>query len=333
MSAVNTASSFRAEVNAVYIVSLPTEAQTTHDVGSLVSVVLGVEAVESVSIIHKKAPNGVVYRSALVNIDKWSDNPVALFRHDEILASQKSEDVRGCAYSELMDASGNLYPLNIHFDNGKPMDHVRFMFAEKETNSKEPLALEKDAWTSIYIPFLPNDLSMINGDVRYDNEDTLSALFENELKVGKVSRIDFMSKGIPGSEDDVRCAYVHFDHWYDNRAAKNMRSVIEKRGNFVCNGFYDGFEFRRFMNQRFINFKVNYRPIPTVDESLNVHQLAAAKVALEQKVVQLEKMYTDACNNLAGMVESMMVREQKLKELQDEIADLKAKPMAFDVEA
>jgi hypothetical protein len=33
---------------------------------------------------------------------------------------------------------------------------------------------------------------------------------------------------------------------------------------------------------------VNYKPIPTADASLNIHQLAAAKEALEKRVAELE---------------------------------------------
>jgi hypothetical protein len=67
-----------------------------------------------------------------------------------------------------------------------------------------------------------------------------------------------------------------------------VRKSVNARGEFVCHGYYNGFDFCKFDRNRFITFKVNYKPIPTADASLNIHQLAAAKEALEKRVAELE---------------------------------------------
>jgi hypothetical protein len=127
----------------------------------------------------------------------------------------------------------------------------------------------------------------------------LAAFFEDELKIGQVSRVDFVSRTIPGQETTVRSAYIHFDHWYDNNVSKTVRKSVNARGEFVCHGYYNGFDFCKFDRNRFITFKVNYKPIPTADASLNIHQLAAAKEALEKRVAELEAKNAELENALA----------------------------------
>jgi hypothetical protein len=172
---------------------------------------------------------------------------------------------------------------------------------------------------------------MDNGDVRLNDEDELTAFFEDKLKVGKVSRIDFMSKAVPNSDRVAKCAYVHFDQWYDNQTAKLVRKTIATKGEFSCNGFYDGFEFCRFDKNRYINLKVNHKPIPAVTEDMNVHQLAARVKILEEQNAELERQneqvradYSDVCIHRSNQIMSMMDREQKIRELEEEVAQLKS---------
>jgi hypothetical protein len=149
-----------------------------------------------------------------------------------------------------------------------------------------PLQLEEGEWTSIYIPVIPPDLTMDNGDMRYNDQSSFAELFEDQLKIGQVSRIDFVTR----SNKKGRSAYVHFDHWYDNSVAKYIRDQIQTKDLFVCNGFYDGYEFCEFDRLRFIVFKVNNRPIPEIvlAEDLNVPQLIARVKELEQEIARLK---------------------------------------------
>ena len=257
------------QVEALRIIALPRELQTTYDISNFLADKVDVTAT-SVNIVTMKAENGVVYRSAFVDI---TGSPLLQEKTELII---RGEDVPG----------------GIHYDNGKPMTYMKVVSAKKHAPSTETLELKEEEWSSIYIPFLPADLSADNGDVRYTGQDGLAELFEDHLKIGQVERIDFMSKPVPGSDRKNMCAYVHFTTWFNNQTTKLVRGVIQDKGEFMCNGFYDGFEFRRFDNRRFITFKVNHKPIPAVSlteqEELNVHQLVAAKANLEARVAELE---------------------------------------------
>jgi len=260
-------------LEAIRLVSLPSEIQTGGDVFQFMKNVLRMDAT-SVNIVSMQTESGVRYRSAFVDIaSTGEEDPLLIQALLEGFASIRDQDIPG----------------GIHFDNGKPMSHIKILPTKKHAPSTETLSLEADDWTSIYIPVLPDDLSMDNGDMRYNNEDTLAEFFEDQLKIGKVSRIDFMSKPVPNSDRVAKCAYVHFDKWYDNNFAKLVRKTITTKGEFSCNGYYDGFEFCRFDKNRYINFKVNHKPIPAATEDMNVHQLAARVRFLEEQNANLEE--------------------------------------------
>ena len=246
---------------------------------------LGFEA-SSVNIVVMQTESGVHYRTAFVDVKQWDE-------YEQVNAFQSKLVDAGQAGIILQSRD---FPAPLHFDNGKPMSHMKIAVAKKHSPSTEPLQLEDGEWSSIYIPVIPADLGMDNGDVRYNTEESLCEFFEDHLKIGQVSRIDFMTKSVPGSDREVRCAYVHFDKWYDNHTAKLVRKTIASKGEFSCNGFYDGFEFRRFQFSRFINFKVNHKPIPAATADMNVHQLAARVKLLEEQNAQLEERIAELEN-------------------------------------
>jgi len=314
-------------LEAIRIVSLPSEIQTSNDAYSFVKEFLYLEAT-SVNIVPMQTEQGVRYRSAFVDVSCSTDDRSSDFfngQYDSV-----------CVY-------GRDLPGGLHFDNGKPMDHVKVVRAKPHAPSKDSLQLEDGDWTSIYIPVLPGDLTLDNGDVQLNNEDELSEFFEDRLKIGKVSRIDFMSKQVPGSDRTATCAYVHFDNWYDNHTAKLVRKVINDRGEFSCNGYYDGFEFCRFDKNRYLNFKVNHKPIPAATSDMNVHQLLARVKILEEQNEVLERKYalledqhaqvkadySDICVQRSNQVMSMMAREQKINELEQKNQELEVEVMRF----
>jgi len=145
----------------------------------------------------------------------------------------------------------------------------------------------QDSWRSIYIPVVPTDL-LIGGQ-----EVDLVKFFEQALNVGRISRIDFVNRKLESTDKEIRSAYVHFDFWCDNHVATNLRRVIDYYGEYKCKGFYDGFVFNHFDNNRFMAFKVNHKPIPEADGSLNVHQLNAIKVGLEKENTELRAKVDD----------------------------------------
>lgn len=306
MSAVSQSSS----VEAIRIVSLPYNMQTTYDVHSFAKDMLHLDA-SSVNIVNMQTEAGVNYRTAFVDIQQWDESEQAnLYQSKLIEAGQWGISI--LTYD---------FPKPLLFDNGKPMSHLKITMAKKHSPSTEPLKLEDSEWSSIYIPVIPADLGMDNGDVRYNTEDSLAEFFEDHLKIGKVSRIDFMSKSVPGSDREVRCAYVHFEKWYDNHTTKLVRKTIASKGEFSCNGFYDGFEFRRFERSRFINFKVNHKPIPAATADMNVHQLAARVKLLEEQNAKLEERVSELENendDLKYMVGNAQVSVDEYKRLYNE---------------
>lgn len=259
------------QIRAIRLVSLPSELQSTYDVSVFVKQMIGLDS-DSVNIVPMQTDSGVRYRTAFVDISKDSD----------VDCLQQIADFG-------ITIQGSDVPGGIHFDNGKPMSHMKVTGAKPHAPSTTPLLLEDGAWTSIYIPVIPADLTMDNGDMRYVDESSLAEFFEDQIKIGEISRIDFMSKPVPGSDRQTRCAYVHFDKWYDNHTAKLVRKTVESKGEFSCNGFYDGFEFRKFDRNRFITFKVNHKPIPAATDDMNIHQLAARVKLLEEQNARLEE--------------------------------------------
>jgi hypothetical protein len=268
------------KLDAIRIVSLPSEIQTGNDVFQFMKNVLRMDAT-SVNIVPMQTTSGVHYRSAFADISSTGEEDPLLIQ-------------------ALMKGFANIHDQNIpggiHFDNGKPMSHIKIVPAKRHGASKDPLTLEAGDWTSIYIPVLPEDLTMDNGDVRLNTEHALTEFFEDQLKIGKVSRIDFMSKPVPNSDRVAKCAYVHFEQWYNNHVAKLVRKTINDKGEFSCNGYYDGFEYCRFERNRYINFKVNHKPIPAATEDMNIHQLAARVKFLEEQNAQLEQRIAEVLN-------------------------------------
>lgn len=289
-------------VEAIRIVSLPCELKTPYDVSDFITKTLGLGSVASVNIVNMKTEAGVRYRSAFIDIDEW----VSSDSNDKLLG----EIVEAGQSGVSLNASE--IHLNVHFDNGKAMTHIKITSAKKHSPTKTPMTLEEGEWASIYIPFLPEDLGMDNGDMRYKNTADFAEFFEDLLMIGQVDRIDFISRPVAGSDRMVRCAYVHFDHWYDNTVAATIRRVITDKGEFHCNGFYDGFEYRVFDRKRFITFKVNHKPIPAVTEELNVHQLVARIKNLEDENARLEEEATKS-----------LTMEETFKQLQAKMEQFK----------
>jgi hypothetical protein len=295
------------KIEAIRIVSLPIEINTVNDVFNFVVNILKLDAT-SVNIVPMHTDSGVKYRTAFVDIVlSGYENPSFIQSINSGGATINSKDIFG----------------GIHFDNGKPMSHIKILSSKKHGVSTEPLQLEDGEWSSIYIPIIPSDLSTDNCDVQYNTEETMKELFESHLKIGKVCRIDFITKAIPNGDRLSKCAYVHFDKWYDNTTTNLIRKTITTKGEFNCTGYYKGFEFIKFDNNRYISFKINHKPIPAVTEDMNIHQLSARVTMLEEQNAQLEKLYHDSCLYKDNKTLIMINNEENLTDL---ISD-NSKPM------
>jgi hypothetical protein len=269
----------------------------------------------SVNIVPMQTEQGVRYRSAFVDINGLVADNVSRPMSQSFI----------CGAIDSLTIRGDDVPGGLHFDNGKRMSHVKVVGAKKHSPSKEPLQLEEGEWTSVYIPVIPEDLTMDNGDVQLTSENGLSEFFEDMLKIGKVSRIDFMTKPIPNTDRVAKCAYVHFDNWYDNHTTKLVRKTIDGKGEFSCNGYYDGFEFQKFERARFITFKVNHKPIPAVTEDMNIHQVASANKALSEANAELQNENKD----LKYMFGNAQLKANEYERMYNELLQENAKMKSY----
>jgi hypothetical protein len=271
-------------------------------------------AVKSISISQNTAPNGLVFRSAIVELESWTDS---------YLANMLTDNRQITISSYYLDERGD--NVQFHFDNGKPMLHIKYVFVETDSARdvrQTPTLDTSNAWSSIYIPVIPVDLQFdTQAEDSYDiqTEDGLRRFFETKMGLGLVSRVDFVSKSIPNSTATVRSAYVHFESWSDCPAARHVRDQIDCTGEFFVKGHYDGYNFVRFRNRRFMVLKMNHSPIPEANPEANVHQLASRNGELEEQVKSLEAQVAD--------LEAKLIMFETMNEM------LKEKVSASQVEA
>jgi len=170
-------------------------------------------------------------------------------------------------------------------------------------------AVDDVNWSSLYIPFLPENLRL-SGQILDANE--LSYLIDHHLGLGRVKRIDFIDRAVPAGAPAAKSAFVHFDYWYDNYDARSFRATMLSKGAIQLYGYNMIGQDNRFAllqdgqfsrEPQYITLKINRAPIPDAPEAetLNVHQLAVAKRSLEQQIAlltetvrQLETQLTEA---------------------------------------
>lgn len=265
------------------IVSLPRELQTKGDIAWYISEALQFGTIASINITQKTATNGLLFRSATIVMEQLS----LLFPLD--LIKEGSYQLPSCIY-EHMNINGSI---QFHFDNGKPMLHIKCVHIDNTTESNEVIDT-KDSWSSIYIPVLPKDIATASkSNEDFQTEEGLKQFFETVLKIGEVSRIDFVSRSLQDSSaSTVRSAYIHFKTWLDSNVTRTVRQQIECSGEYRLKGYIeninDKHEYKSFKNNRFLVLKMNKTPIPEANPEANIHQLAARNKELEDRVAELE---------------------------------------------
>ena len=336
MSTMSTASFEQVQANqteyGVCIVALPREYRSTSQITDLVENVMQIGKVSSVHTFETMSKTGIVMNSAHVILASTVTmiGPMAppgisgYTSSDKLRFRYRPADVRS--------------RLTFSWDNGKPMDEIvmcsldganRFDFCSPANK----LDLAADAWTSVHIPILPKSLTRYNPATRvlnrepvegfYDTVSGLTDLFQNKLGFGKVKRVDLVTRD--DKDGNPKAAFIHFDHWYDNKNARFVREKLDESGNFRQKGYYDGFNMQRFMVQNgqdlqdaYFNIKINHRPIPEVDEAtceLNIHQLVAANKRLLEQVAEQETRLAEQETRLAE-------QEVKINELSQIVGQL-----------
>lgn len=175
-----------------------------------------------------------------------------------------------------------------------------------QVNRNSRLDLKETDWTSIYIPQIPDTL-YLDGVIGREEEGktpmhefVLEWLIQTNLELGQVSRIDYVTRASVGSAPPTKSAFVHMAHWNDTPHVHNFRQTLETKGAWKLASAIDKKQNKVLQIldtvsgksvPRYLSLKINVAPIPEADASLNVHQLATAKAALEQQVANLTEAY------------------------------------------
>jgi hypothetical protein len=115
-----------------------------------------------------------------------------------------------------------------------------------------------------------------------NNEMSFQYYFEHMLPMGKVARVDFITRAAKVGDHSVTSAFVHFSTWFDQSPAyKDISSMLEGEEQVRLTGGkgLDGLnvDFVSSNNpatRRFINVKINKAPIQRIAEiPKNIHQI------------------------------------------------------------
>jgi hypothetical protein len=171
--------------------------------------------------------------------------------------------------------------------------------------SSTPLQNNQPSWKSLYIPFLPKDM-LLDGEPLFD-EASMKSYFEEKVQIGKVSRVDYVSKTQPNGTTKLS-AFVHFEYWFET--AVEFIDYITKNQEVKFTG-YNSNNWNSITSSsnrnviRFFSVRINKTPIPEVKApELNIHQLIASNQFME-KLIEEQKA--------------------KMEEMEAEIAQLKSK--------
>jgi len=169
----------------------------------------------------------------------------------------------------------------------------------------ELLALSPSDWTSIYVPFLPKDL-MLDG-VMMNTETTISNYFEKVLKIGKVSRVDFVQKA-SHTDSTAQAIFVHFSSW-TMEIGGNFRAALTKHNEIKLTGYVSQtFQEHLFVSssnsrmRRFITVKINHTPIKEVPIiPKNMHQIINNYELMEQLIEEQKTKMAEMETKMAEM--------------------------------
>jgi hypothetical protein len=286
-----------------------TESQVT----DLVENVLDIGTVASVDV-QQRAFNGVPYHTAFVEMGSWTDRDYSSNLLEQLMDAGKDTVAMGFAGHSFV------------WPNGKPMNHLSFKALDHmPTQSSAPSnssewPLSDSDWKSLYIPCIPDDLTVFDGVNVYPfGPEQLTFMIEKGLNLGEVSRIDFVDQ----KKDDrtVKTAYVHFTKWHENRQVEELRNQLNTVGSKKCYSFGGralGLGLYTLKGQivepsgaikginRYLVIKINHKPIPEAPEGANAAQLSAANVYLENLVKEKDAEIEELRSQIAFMNETFL---------------------------
>jgi hypothetical protein len=138
---------------------------------------------------------------------------------------------------------------------------------------------------SLYIPHVfPN----------YSAED-VAAVFER-LRIGKVSQVDMVPKR-DNNNHKYFAAYIHFQHWFDNTAARNFQARLMNPAKEARIVYDDPWYWIVLPYKNKMSFKKNKKPIKA--------NFAVSRSS-EDSEYQSAKVYPDDSDSVASEMEEVM---------------------------
>jgi hypothetical protein len=172
---------------------------------------------------------------------------------------------------------------------------------------------------SFYIPVLPTDM-VLNNKPLFD-EDSMKEFFETKKKIGKVSRIDYISK-MGKNNNKIVSAFVHFEGMYDNNCIYFGKFLTDLKQGIIpeiqVGGYHDEQYYHRITStantriNRYFSIRLNKRPIQEVKvPDLNIHQLIDSNKFMENlieeqklKIAQMEAEMNELKNKLNALTDN-----------------------------
>jgi hypothetical protein len=304
------------------IVSLPFGYYTEDDVRNLIENVLQIGKTSFVKVQQRRF-NNALYYSAFIDFECWYDSEIA----NNLQCHIEENLVLDVENGEILNSKSfnlSLPEFNFCWANGQPMKHISFKLIERvdvenqtkfpETNVEKQLS-DSD-WKSIYIPVIPDQLVAVNGTVMsVITQDQLTDIIQNQLRIGEVNRIDYVTSEPKEGDQSVKSAYIHFNKWYDNAEVENLRNELNTKGSKRYYSFGvrpQQYSFKSYDEQkemyvnRYLVFKINHKPIPEAPEGLNIHQLAAANDFLNNLVKEKDEQIAAMAKEIAELTEKLL---------------------------
>ena len=172
-----------------------------------------------------------------------------------------------------------------------------------------PMRLASNDWNSLYIPILPNHLFLRNsmGESHKFHLKYVSYFFEKLLQIGKVGRVDFIDRNLVNGQTPVKAAFIHFDYWYNNQNARNMRDTLNNAGSGRISGYehapsrmHCGFQIHN--RPGYFDVKINHKPIESSECDRNVYQLREDNRVLELELISKNKEIAELERKLANAI-------------------------------
>jgi hypothetical protein len=181
---------------------------------------------------------------------------------------------------------------------------------------------QDNTWNSLYIPSIPADLAMIDGQSQIHDlstEEAIENVLRNQINFGEVARIDFVTIPNRFNNKIERSAFVHFTKLNDGvRETINTQKKMQLM-QYSFNGLnYTFISMHNTDVKRYITFMRNYKPISRVIEkefeTMNIPQLV-------DKIRELRQTIDAQTNKMNEMVKTIEYQTKQISEMTVQLTD------------